>query len=109
MMQDCQLVILVTLRRIDLPHVTAFACRKKDPALGGGWSGQFELERGSTVGAAFITGVSGMERCSFYQYVSAWDGTVSTYQHFNALFIGVENISPDKCRITFNCRSRRRL
>jgi hypothetical protein len=105
--RDCQLVVMGPFGRVDLTHVTGFDSRQVTSAvridridgvqlaaeLPKGWSGSFELERGSSaaddfiaaIEAAFLVG-SAVPTGTLYQYVSEGDGSTSTYQYDGVAF-----------------------
>lgn len=104
---DCQLVIMGPYGRIDLAHVTGFEVSQVTQAvrvdrldgvqlgaeLPKGWSGMFELDRGSSAADDFIAAIElaylagqPIGAGTLYQYVNEPDGSTSTYQFSGAVF-----------------------
>ena len=105
--RDTQLVIIGPTGRVDLSHVTGFESQQLTHAiridrldgvhmaaeLPKGWSGHFEMERGSSVVEDFIASLEQawfaggqLPAATLYQYVTEPNGSVSTYQYTGVVF-----------------------
>ena len=103
--RDCTLVLMGPFGRVDLPNVTGFEAKQESASvkvdrldgvqlsaeLPKGWTGSFDLERGSSVvddlfaqieNGWFTTGA--YANSTIYQYISETDGSTSTYQFIDA-------------------------
>ena len=104
--RDCQLVLVGPSGRVDLSHVTGFYSRQltqeiRVTKLDGtnlganlprGWSGDFDIERGSSAAEDLINQIEQnyynggvMQVSTLYQYVNETDGSVSTWQYSNVV------------------------
>lgn len=100
--RDCTLVLVGPFGRIELPNVTGFDSRQEvnevhsdrldakqlHASIPKGWSGSFELDRGSPgvddffalqETAWYLAGT--ITSSTLYQYIQEADGTQSTYQY----------------------------
>ena len=105
--RDTQLVIMGPNGRIDISHVTAFESRQLTSPirvsridgtqlgteLPKGWEGTFEVERGTSALDDFIASLEGAfyagsptQQSTMYQYITEYDGSVSTYQFIGVVF-----------------------
>jgi hypothetical protein len=105
--RDTQLVVIGPAGRVDLTHVTSFESRQLTQSvrvdrldgthmgieLPKGWEGSFELDRGNSTMADFITAAeqqyfngNNIAASTMYQYVTETDGSTSTYQYDNVTF-----------------------
>lgn len=104
---DCQVVVMGPFGRVDLAHVTGFESRQltmpvRVDRLDGvqlgaelpkGWTGSFELDRGTSavddfiavIEQAYLAGQT-INAGTLYQYVNEPDGSTSTYQYTGAVF-----------------------
>jgi hypothetical protein len=104
---DCQLVVMGPFGRVDLAHVTGFEAHQLTLALRvdrldgvqlgaelpKGWTGSFQLDRGSSVVDDFIAQIEqaylagqSISAGTLYQYVNEPDGSTSTYQFNGVVF-----------------------
>ena len=103
--RDCTLVLMGPFGRVDLPNVTGFDAKQETAAikvdrLDGvqlnaevpkGWTGSFEMERGSSAVDDLIADIEtgwmtngSYANSTIYQYIKEADGSTSTYQFTDA-------------------------
>ena len=133
--KQCTLVLIGPTGRVDLPNITGFDCKQvtanvkvdrmdgiqMNAELPKGWTGSFDLERGSSavddlfaqIEDRWLNGGS-YTAATVYQYVDEADGSSSTYQFDNVALKLDEagNWKSDqsvKQKISFMANRRRRI